>query len=325
MQRICIYFKEAPDKDRWLLGDRFIRGFIRKLFRKRKVRGVEKVFINLCKSFEAINVPFIVNLPFSEIQTTDAVIVLGTGKHVLKGYNKQNKIIAGIGLMTHPSQWPGLCEEYPIAKYLQHSEWANNIYLPYFGKDVCALWPAGIETNKWNPANEIKEFDILVYCKIHWESEEVKKTLVNPIFNELQQKGIRYSVISYGSYSEEEYYKKLASAKALIYITEHESQGFACCEAMAMNLPVMAWDQGYVKDPNRFLWGQPNIRATSVPFFDQRCGTTFYDFKDFQSKLDNFLAQVNNGYFEPRNYILENLTLEKSAVRMLNIINEVYS
>ncbi len=91
-----------------------------------------------------------------------------------------------------------------------------------------------------------------------------------------------------------------------------------------MNVPVFAWDQGYYLDPNRFGWGQPVIPATSVPLFDDHCGMTFKDMTEFESRLNIFWSHVKDGDFTPRQYVLENLTLKKSAARMLEIISEVY-
>src|SRR5260370_7424478 len=75
--------------------------------------------------------------------------------------------------MTHPSEWPTLCDDYPIAFYLQHSEWTNNVYRPYFG-DKCRIWPVGIDTNAWRPsASSRKSYDILIYDKILWRDRQV--------------------------------------------------------------------------------------------------------------------------------------------------------
>ena len=73
----------------------------------------------------------------------------------------------------------------------------------------------------------------------------------------LDQQSIAHQVITYGNYNIEEYKKVLNTSMAMIFLCEHESQGFACCEAMAVNVPVLAWDQGFWLDPNRFNWGPP--------------------------------------------------------------------
>jgi hypothetical protein len=291
---------------------------------KSKVSGVEKVFINLCKSFNELNIKYTVNRPFKNIKPLEPVVVLGAGRYSLEGYAQPNPIIAGIGLMTYPSEWPGLFRDYPVAKYLQHSEWAKNIYTPYFGKDNCALWPAGIDTDKWAPTNLPKKIDILIYNKIRWNIDEVNAALRKPILKKLEDAGLSYKEIVYGNYFERDYFLLLQQCRAMIFLCEHESQGFACCEAMAMDVPIMAWDQGFCLDPNRFNWGETDIPASAVPFFDDHCGTRFKDLNEFEVLFPLFWQGVKASAFAPRNFVKANLSLKKSGERMLEIINSVY-
>ena len=81
------------------------------------------------------------------MKADDIVITLGVGKSALAGYNKENHIIAGIRLITHPSEWPDIFQMYPIKKYLQHSDWTVKIYQKYYGVNNCTTWPVGIDTN----------------------------------------------------------------------------------------------------------------------------------------------------------------------------------
>ncbi|GAC1309858.1 MAG: glycosyltransferase [Mucilaginibacter sp.] len=300
-------------------------GIIKTLLGRNKTSGVKKVFVNLCKGFNVLKVNYDVNLPFEKIREGEVVVVLGEGKYALQGYRQPNPVIAGIGLMTHPSEWPELFAEYPMAKYLQHSRWAMDIYIPYYGIDKCELWPAGVDTQKWAPATQSpKKFDVLVYNKIMWNKPANNISVKEPILNKLKELGLSYTVITYGEYNEGEYFKLLTQCRSMIFLCEHESQGFACCEALSMNVPVFAWDQGLFLDPNRFVWNAPVIPATSVPFFDNRCGMRFREFEDFERQIGSFWDAVKRSDFKPRDYILENLTLEHSAQRMLDIIEDVY-
>jgi hypothetical protein len=263
-----------------------------------------------------------VNVPFSKLKPTDRVGVLGRGKTCLTGYKKENPIVAGIGLMTHPSEWPDLCQQYPVQKYLQHSAWANEVYKPYYG-ERCQLWPVGIDTNSWQPSKLEKQYDILIYNKIRWNKPQYAQELLAPIHILLHSKGLRVVELKYGSYTPEEFYSALQLTKAMIFLCEHESQGIALCESLSMNVPVLAWDQGWCLDPNRFKWGTSHIRATSVPFFDERCGMKFVDSNEFLTHFDHFWEKVQKDDFQPRKYILENLTLEKCAQHYIDIINSV--
>jgi glycosyltransferase involved in cell wall biosynthesis len=325
MNRINIYFCPPPLGYKWIPGDRYIFSLLKKLFNKKKVSGLEKVCINLCKGLDILKIDYTVNRPFKRIKPTEPVVVLGVGKYALQGYAQPNPVIAGIGLMTHPSEWPNLFEQYPVAKYLQHSAWTNNIYARYFGPEKCDQWPSGIDTDHWVADDKkSKTTDFLIYNKIMWDKPDTDINLRLPILQKLEQLGLSYKEITYGQYKEPEYIELLNQCKAMIFLCEHESQGFACCEAMSMNVPVLAWDQGFWLDPNRFKWNDPVVPATSIPFFDARCGMSFKNISVYNDTLPAFWDKVKAGSFNPREYILENLTLKKSAERMLTIINNVY-
>jgi len=325
MKKIHLYFREKPADNRFFKGEKHLKDFIKILMGKNKIGGVKKVFNNLCKGFDELKINYDINIPYREVKPNEPVVVLGAGRFSLSGYNIANPIVAGIGLMTHPSEWPELFNEYPVAKYLQHSKWANDVYINYYARENCELWPAGIDTKKWvRGYNSKTRFDFLIYNKIRWNNETLDSELKNPILKYLKDSGLSYHEITYGHYTEKEYHKLLRQCKSMIFLCEHESQGIACCEALAMNVPVLAWDQGLCLDPNRFKWNDPAIPATSVPFFNEYCGMRFNNFAAFESTIEEFWNAVNENKFEPRSYILENLTLQKSAETMLDIINSVY-
>jgi glycosyltransferase involved in cell wall biosynthesis len=320
--RICLYYRVEPERDRWIPGDRFIRPLVRRMVRgKPRLGGVGKVFANLCLGLDRLEVPYEVNLPFNKLREGDRVGILGQGRFSLKGYDRPNPIVAGIGLMTHPSEWPSLCEEYPVVKYLQHSEWATNVYRPYF-REKCATWPVGIDTEEWQPAKAPKKLDFLIYDKIYWARAERKRDLLGPIEERLSKRGLKVTRIRYGEYQPRQFLNLLHRSRAMLFLSSHESQGLACQECLATNVPVLAWDQGLCLDPNRFRWGSPVIPASSVPYFDFRCGEKFNGINDFDKKLDIFLERLRKKEFCPRNYILENLTLKKCSRKFLNLLEK---
>jgi glycosyltransferase involved in cell wall biosynthesis len=224
--------------------------------------------------------------------------------------------------MTHPSEWPTLCEDYPVAIYLQHSEWCDRVYRPYFGSR-CRVWPVGIDTKAWQPASAKPTSDFLIYDKIHWEREQRSSDLLDPIIAELRHRNLSFELIRYGSYNTDQFRQALCRSRAMIFLSAHESQGIACQEAMSADVPIFAWDPGFVQDPERFRWGQPVIPSTSVPYFDERCGLRFRDAPTFIEQLPSFLEKLSANIFRPREYVLENLTLEQCARRFVEIVESV--
>jgi hypothetical protein len=322
MSRVCLYFVREPERDRWLPGDRFVRPLVRRLVRgPSQLGGIDKVFVNLCLGLERLGIAYDVNLPFDRLRDDDRVGVVGRCRLALQGYDRANPIVAGSALMTHPSEWPTLCGDYPVAAYLQPCEWCNALYTPFYG-DRCRIWPVGIDSHSWTPADhEKKQYDFLIYDKIRWQREALVPQLLDVIKAELKRKNLSFVEIRYGSYNEKQYREALQNCRAMIFLCEHEGQGLACQECLASDVPVLAWDQGWCLDPNRFVWGVPNIPATSVPYFDERCGVRFRNIEEFPEKLAEFLDRRPR--MAPRNYILDNLTLEKCSGHYLQILNDV--
>lgn len=322
--RIVIYFQIEKSKDRFVFGDRYIIPLLRKLIRKKKTRGIERVFKNLCRSFDELNIKYETNLPFERLNPEDQLIVLG-GPNALEHYQQPNKIVAGIALMTHPSEWPDLFEQYPVATYLQHSPWTAAIYNRWYGEGKCKIWPSGIDTEFWKPSSNHSK-KLLVYVKFLWDKAQNEELMLQPILHELDQKQIEYQIIRYGDYDIATYQKQLSESCGMIFLCEHESQGLAYQEAMAMNVPIFAWNQGFWMDPNRFAWGEmETVPASSVPYFNESCGGQFTDLSEFKEQLPIFIQGISTKKYAPRAYVLKHLSLEKSAERMLEILNEVYS
>jgi glycosyltransferase involved in cell wall biosynthesis len=314
MSRVCLYYRSLPETDRCLPGDRRVRALVRRVLRgKARPNGIDKVFSNLCCGLDRVGVPYQVNLPFRELRSDDLVGVIGRGRYALQGYDKPNPIVAGIALMNHPSEWPTLCDDYPVAAYLQHSDWANDIYKSYFS-NRCRVWPVGIDTHAWQPAPaNTKPWDFLIYDKIMWNREEMTAQLLAPIRRELARRQLCYRELRYGQYDEGQFKSLLQNTRSMIFLCEHESQGIAYQECLSCGVPVLAWDQGWWLDPNRFAWGDANVPATSVPYFDDRCGLRFRNAREFPERLTQFLDLAGSGRFSPRDYVMENLTVEKSA------------
>src|ERR1700754_5083948 len=271
MSRLCVYYIRPRQKKKWIEGDQYIIEWVKRLLGKKgRTSSLELVFLSLCRGLGMLKVDYVKNLPFDRLKPDDIVIMLGHGKNCLKDYNKPNPVIAGISLMSHPSEWPDLFEKYPVKVYLQHSEWTVNIYKKYYG-DRCDIWPTGIDTEKWQPDATEKDIDVLLYDKIMIGMDKTE-TLLKPIRNFLEGRSLKIGYIRYGAYQPEEFLCLLKRAKSMVFMVEHESQGIACEEAMAMNVPIFAWDQGKWLDPSVTQWGEKDTPASSVPYFDDRCG-----------------------------------------------------
>jgi glycosyltransferase involved in cell wall biosynthesis len=324
---VNIFYEENEDKDRWVKLDRYPRRIVRRLARgKSSPGGQMRVFLNLCDGFKRLGVPFRVN-NYSYIERHSEEIACVIGKpHVLYKLSGKNRIIFGAAICSHPSDEPALLERFPVRKILVPGEWMREMCAPAWGEKVIA-WPAGIDTNKWKPAApEEKDYDVLLYDKVMWGHDRYGKELINPINRCLEDQGLRVATLRYGFYREEEFLALLKRSKAMVFLCEHETQGIAYQQALSCEVPILAWDRGgFWQDPAYYPHKVRFSPVSSVPYWDERCGLKFKDAEEFPSKLEEFLDLSFEGKFAPRNYIMDNLTLEKSARRYLEIYKQVQS
>lgn len=325
MNRAVIYFIERP-ADRWFPGDHKLRKPIRRLLRgPDPIGGIKRVFLNLCEGLNRLGENYVVNIPFSQIRGDDRVGILGLGRQCLAGYSQSNPLLAGIAVAAHPAEWPTMFQDYPVSAYVVHSEWVKQMYERHYGSHI-RTWAAGIDTHLWAPGREpAKSVDFLVYDKIRWDYERVHRAFVDPLLNTLRRRGMTYALLRYGDHRPEQYRAALARARAMLFLCEHETQGIAYQEALSCDVPVLAWDPGQWLDPWRFRYSEGFVPATSVPFFDQRCGMVFASLCEFDGVLDEFLTAIGRKVLHPQEYVLENLTLEACAQRYVNLLREYCS
>ena len=124
-----------------------------------------------------------------------------------------------------------------------------------------------IKAPTWQPApQDQKDVDVLIYDKIRWERFRYEAELISPIHALLKAKNLRFETIRYGAYREENFQKLLGRARSMIFLCEHETQGFAYLQTLASGVPILAWDRGGPwKDPEFFPERVNFSPVTSVP------------------------------------------------------------
>jgi hypothetical protein len=287
---------------------------------------MQRVVKNFLTGLERKGVNYTYNRPSFLMAKSKKVISFGLGINGISGLDKRIPVIAAIGF-PYPGELPDLCERYNVRKFLQHSQWVLDFVKSAgcYDERIFDLWPAGIDVAEWapGPGPSHKEIDVLIYNKIVWGKGRKNQELVQPIKEFIISKKLSYSEIVYGRYSEAEYRNTLARSKVMIFLSAHESQGLAYQECLSCDVPVMAWDPGHWSDPMRFTYQRPVVPATSVPFFDRRCGVTFNDWEAFMGRFELFFEEALMDKFKPREFVLENLSIEKSTDRMLEIYNSI--
>lgn len=305
-------FYEEPNPDRWIRFDRYPRNIVRRLLRgKQRPGGVMMIVLNLIKGLEKIGVPYRLN-DYIYIKKHPEEIACIIGKpHVLFDRKWVNPVILGAGIYSHPVDYPDLFKTYPnVKRLLVPGEWMRQMFEPYYGDKVLA-WPTGIDTDDWQPLVGDKPIDFLIYDKIRGGGGHITKTL--------DQHNLSHLNITYGTYTHKDLKDKLAQCKAVIFLSESETQGLAYQQILATNTPILAWDRGgYWKDPEYYPHKAKYAPVSSVPYWDERCGNKFSDILNFEEALKEFLTNIKS--YKPREYITENLSLEKCAYNYLNIV-----
>jgi len=290
------------------------------------ISGPIKVFRNLLKGLDLIDYPYVVN---GDLNSCDKLwiyndpIALNNARKI----NKNVKILLGPGFYMDRCLSKNiknlLKEKSEEIVCLQPSLWSKEMLLDFgYNYTPVEFWPTGIDTKEFKPDVVRSRDFVLIYFKqrFDWEKEEVEKLL--------KKKNINYKIIVYGEYLQKDFLNLLNSSKYVIWIGRQESQGIALQEALSMDVPLLVWDVKKVghwspppKDVNIFLKEEYEYTNTTViPYFDSSCGASFYDSNDIEEKI--VFMENNYRNFEPREYILKNLSLEKQALEFLNIFEK---
>lgn len=285
----------------------------------KNISGPQKVVANLIKGLEKVNYPYVVNkrLDYCErLYIHDDTIALSE----VSKLDPRIKVLVGPNLYVVPRDLP---KELDISRavYLVPSAWSRNFW-QHFGFDRCPMevWPTGIDTEEFKPLVGKKDF-ILVYFKQRFmnELEAVKK--------ELELKNLPYRILHYDKgYKEEEFKELLKNTRYVIWLGRQESQGIALEETLSENIPILICD---VSSVGHCIGGGELNQAekdftdtTSAEYFDSRCGIKIKDLSELGAaieKMENNLAS-----FEPRKYVLENLSLEGQAKKLLHFYDKYF-
>jgi glycosyltransferase involved in cell wall biosynthesis len=327
MDKLNLFYSE-PNPDRWFKYDRYPRRVIRRVIRgKERPGGIQMFTLQLLQGLNAIQASYRFNDYRHAAKNPEELVCINGKPQVLFDRKWDNPVLFGPGVYSHPLECPDLFEKYPnVQKIILSCEWMKQMFVPYYGAENIIVWPVGIDTNKWNPAlkKPVSATDFLIYDKVRWQYEHYRENLLLPIQKSLSARGFSHDYIRYGNYTHEILLAKLAKCKAVIFLCEHETQGLAYQQILATGTPILAWDRGgYWRDPQYYPERVQFGPVSSVPYWDNRCGLKFKDSATFEQQLPDFMALLERNILAPRNYILENLTLEKSAEKFVQIVGSV--
>jgi len=311
---ILLFYQEA-ERDKFIKHDRYLKRVLRPLYNLTHHRQKKTGF---AVSFELLRRALVQH--GWKVRVNDYALARKHPHHpvglvgfptLLDNWSLPNPALLGPSLYDHPKLAPDLMADERYRTYLVLAQWTYDMFHPHYG-DACVRWHAGIDLDEWDDASSHpKDIDVLVYDKIRWDHDRLAIELLQPICDLLKGRGLRIETVRYKYHDHSTYRRLLQRSRAMVFLCEHETQGLAYQEAMALNIPILAWDNGYWLDPLWRKMSETMIPASSVPFFSEECGARFTDLAAFEPALTEFLERLPA--LRPRNYVLENLSMRRSA------------
>ena len=228
----------------------------------------------------------------------------------LKKAGKIQFLIVGPNIVDHVLDFDNIVAHPLIDYFIVPSEWVKKLVLhdcPEL-KDRILIWPAGVDNKFWFPVKPVeKRKGVLIYKKT--ESGD----FYDKIFKLLEELNFSADVIEYGNYNPAEFKKKLSNSFFAIFVSRSESEGIALVEAWSMDVPTVVYN------PGDFIYGGKLVKEISAcPYLNERVGKDWKTIEELRSLL--LKMKQNKFSFEPRKFVLENLTDEITAKDLVDKI-----
>ena len=269
--------------------------------------------MNYKRHFEITVIGNVVQLDNIDVSTFDCVFSPCCPIDVSK-YPK-TKFIFGPQFSVFPDEKQLQLVNSPNAVYIQPSQWVIDLWYSYNLKNNMCFCPFGVDTNQFNQSKPIEQRNkVFIYHKRRRPEE------LHAVVKLLQKYNVQYEIFDYDHrYDENKYLNYLHESKFGIWVDAHESQGFALQEALACNVPLLVWN---VTSMNQEYGSRySNIPGTTIPYWDERCGEFFYNANELEEKFKSFVSKLDQ--YKPRDFIVENLSIEKCEDKLLEVIDKI--
>lgn len=229
---------------------------------------------------------------------------------VLDQVRLPNPAIFGPGDPGFPDAAGSLAAQPHIRRIIQPSDWFVDYYRTTCG-DKMLRCPIGLDLSQIEDARGVpKRVDVLIYDKIRWHRDTRVEAVRERLIRHLEARGLSHATLVYEHHTKDTYFALARESRTMAFLCEHETQGLACEEAMAMGLPIFAWDEGELVDPLQIPFAPDGLRVSSVPYWDDRCGIRF-TLADIEDAFDRFWAARDG--FDPRSFVGDVLTPAETA------------
>ena len=271
------------------------------------VEGLRKIGVNFNYNPLHINeVGDVVFVPAGFDALRQAIQLRRNGriKKLLAGPNlvgrgcDENNIVANteIDVYFSPSYWPliNLLDDAPSLKGRMH------------------VWYAGVDTNFWVPIPKKKE-RISKKVLVYWKTESEHFCI--QVEEILKKYGWLPMRVRYGHYAKEQYKNMLSESAFAVFISRSESQGIALVEAWSMDVPTLVWEKAEPLLYREKIWWP----ISACPYLHPLTSVSWNTLEELDILLRSIPTMLPS--FDPRNWVLRNMSDEVSAQLLLKIVN----
>ena len=285
------------------------------------INGPQKVVANLIKGLDLLGYPYCLN---KELSATSQLWIHDDPIALREAGKRKLSAIVGPNIYILPRNIPASINLSKFV-YVFPSKWSADFWKD-FGFDRCRqdYWPTGVDAAEFPERPQPDDGIVLLYFKQRYSEElEFTKSI-------LTAAGLKFETIIYGAYDQKNYLELLQKTKYIIWLGRQESQGIALEEALAMNVPILVWDVQNIghwiptrKESKIFNAAEAAYpQATAAYYFDERCGFKTKEKSAIENLVKTMEAQWRN--FEPREYVLEKLSLAGQARAMIDFFEKYF-
>jgi hypothetical protein len=267
-------------------------------------------------NYKNIEVVSIYNLnQINNINLTDFDCVFSPSIPIDVSKYPNTKFIFGPHFSVFPNKEQLQLINKPNSIYIMPSQWPINFWIIHNVNNRMLSLPFGVDTNRFNQINSNEQRNkVFIYHKRRKPEE------LNTVISLLDKYNISYELFDYvRRYNENHYINYLQQSIYGIWVDAHESQGFALQEALACNVPLLVWNITTMSQ--EYGSSYKDIPATTIPYWDDRCGEVFYNVNELETTFKLFLSRLD--HYKPRDFIVENLSFEKCEDNLIEIIHKI--
>lgn len=240
--------------------------------------------------------------PWTRLQCTENIFLMGSHSNLrwLTAWRKKRRIrrlllgpMMAERLQEIKSHFPHIDGILAASEYHRQRISQDNDWLP---PSKIRSWPVGVDTEWWNENGGAKAHTIVYYKRAPTHLLEYTCTL-------LRNMGRVVKVVTYGSYTQEQFLSLLREAECAVFLSPSETQGIALAECWSCNVPTYVWR------PTRGC-----APPYSAPLLSPATGVFFYDVEHLSSLFDSNALSITT----PRKWVIDNLSLQTQGKELVS-------